>query len=69
MRRIKFCGLGILVGIGVGIGVGQLMLAAMVHTGGLILARDIVGVTYGFPVVGAWVGYYAGSYLAENWKR
>jgi hypothetical protein len=69
MRKIKITAVCILVGIGLGIGVGQLVLAGMKATGGLLLARDIFGAVYGFPVLGAWLGYYVGHWIADNWKR
>lgn len=68
MRRIKICAICCLVGIVIGYGVGQLVLAGMKATGGLLLARDIFGTVYGFPVLGAWLGYCLGSWIAENWK-
>lgn len=69
MRRVKFCGLGILAGIIVGIGAGQLVLALMKGTGGILLARDIFGAVYGTPVLFAWLGYLVGAWLSENWNR
>jgi len=68
MRKIKITGLCIVLGAALGIGVGALVMLAMKNTGGLILARDIVGIRFGFPVLGAWVGYYVGHWIADNWK-
>jgi hypothetical protein len=68
MRKIKFCGIGILIGAAIGAGLGQLVLALMKSTGGLLLARDIFGAVYGVPVLGAWLGYYVGAWLEETWK-
>lgn len=69
MRKIKITALCIVLGAILGIGVGQLVLVLMKATGGLLLARDIFGAVYGFPVLGAWLGYFVGHWIAENWKR
>jgi hypothetical protein len=68
MRRIKICAICCLVGIAVGYWIGQLVLAGMKATGGLLLARDIFGTVYGFPVLFAWGGYYLGDWIDKTWK-
>jgi hypothetical protein len=61
MKRLKWRIIFTLLGIVLGIGIGQIALVLMKNTGGLLLARDIFGAVYGFPVLGGWLGYTLGK--------
>ena len=57
MKRYKWRIIFALLGVALGFVVGQLVIILLETSGGVILARDIIGCTYGIPAMGGYLGW------------